>query len=286
MGLDVNATEWDQLEQILEPWGVQPGFGDHWLRLDSIAEFAVDSTAAAALFREPKLEPPGERGAMRVTPQQIREGMLTINRYGWRPAIHITGDGTLDHVIAAYQAADAQSSIRDKRWIVEHIPYVQPDQMDKLARLGVLVSAQLQGHGGTEGAARTLGEARASRTGLIRDMLNRGIMVSAGSDWPAETSNPFVNIQFYVTRKAENGSLVGPEQRISRQQALRMATVNNAYFTFEEDVKGALEPGKLADFLILSGDVMTVPEEEIEEVHPLATYVGGRRVYAAPGGGF
>ena len=77
-----------------------------------------------------------------------------------------------------------------------------------------------------------------------------------------------------------------PTQKISRQEALRLATINNAYFTFEEDIKGSLEPGKLADFVILSDDIMTVPEEKILEIKPLATYVGGRKVYSAPQGGF
>ena len=79
---------------------------------------------------------------------------------------------------------------------------------------------------------------------------------------------------------------IGPEQKISREQALRVATINYAYMTFEEKLKGSIEPGKLADFLILSGDVLTVPEDQILSLHPLATYVGGRKVFARPGGGF
>jgi len=286
MGIDVQATDWDKLDEILSPMGAGPGFGDHWLRLDSVSEFAVDSYANVALFREPKLNPPGELGTMRITPDQIKQAMITINKYGWRPAIHITGDGTLDKVLDAYEAANAISPIAGKRWVVEHIPYVHPDQMERIAKLGVLVSAQIQAHGGTAGAARNLGEARANRMVPIRELLDHKLMVSAGSDFPGEGSNPFVILQFYVTRKAEDGKLAGPEQKISREEALRMATVNNAYFTFEEDVKGSLEPGKLADFLILSGDIMTVPEEKIEEIKPLATYVGGKKMYSAPAGGF
>ncbi|MBI4478506.1 MAG: amidohydrolase [Acidobacteria bacterium] len=286
MGLDVQATDWDKLDDILSPLGAGPGFGDHWLRLDSVSEFAVDSNLNVALFREPKLNPAGELGTMRITPDQIQQAMITINKYGWRPAIHITGDGTLDKVLDAYEAANAVSSIVGKRWVVEHIPYVQPDQMERLAKLGVLVSAQIQAHGGTAGAARALGEARANRMVPIRELLDHKIVVSAGSDWPGETNNPFVILQFYITRQSEDGKLAGPEQKITRQEALRMATVNNAYFTFEEDVKGSLEPGKLADFLILSDDILTVPEDKIEQIKPLAVYVGGKKMYAAPSGGF
>ena len=284
MGLDVVAADWDQLDELLKGWGVGPGFGDHWLRVDSISEFALDSRASA-LFREPKLD--GTRGEIRITPEQIRQAMITMNHYGWRPSPHIAGDATLDHVLAAYEAADAESSIRNKRWIVEHIPYVHPDQMRRIARLGVLVSVQLQGRRGTAGAARVLGAARANQIAPIRELLDHRIVVSAGSDWAGgDNNNPFENIYFYITRKAQDGSLVTPTQKISRQEALRLATINNAYFTFEEDIKGSLEPGKLADFVILSDDIMTVPEEKILEIKPLATYVGGRKVYSAPQGGF
>ena len=284
MGLEFFAADWEQLEGFLTDWGVGPGFGDHRLRLDSISEFALDSRASA-LFREPKLD--GSPSLIRITPDQIRQAMLTMNRNGWRPSPHIAGDATLDHVLAAYEAADAESPIRGKRWVVEHIPYAHADQMETMARLGVAVSAQLQGRGGTAGAARQLGEERANRVAPIRDLLDHDIVVSTGSDWAGgDNNNPFENIYFYVTRKAADGTLVNPSQRISRQDALRLATINNAYMTFEEDIKGSLEPGKLADFVILSGDVMTVAEERILEIEPLATYVGGRKVYSAPQGGF
>jgi predicted amidohydrolase YtcJ len=286
MGIDVQATDWDKLDGILSPLAVQPGFGDHWLRMDSVSEFAMDSTAAVALFREPKLNPAGELGTMRIMPEQLTHAMITINKYGWRPAIHITGDGTLDKVLDAYEAASAVHSIVGKRWVVEHIPFTQPDQMERMAKLGVIVSAQIQARGGAAGSARILGEARASRMVPIREFLNHKLVVSGGSDWPGEGNNPFEIIQFYVTRKAEDGKLAGPEQKLSREEALRLETVNNAYFTFEEEVKGSIEPGKLADFLVLSEDVLTVPEDRIDEIKPLATYVGGKKMYAAPGSSF
>lgn len=121
----------------------------------------------------------------------------------------------------------------------------------------------------------------------MREMLNHGLVVSAGSDWPGGTNNPFVPFYFYVTRKTEDGSQVmSPAQKISRQEALRVSTINNAYMTFEEKIKGSIEPGKLADFVILSHDILTVPEEQIRSIQPLATYVGGRKVFSKEDGGF
>ena len=101
-------------------------------------------------------------------------------------------------------------------------------------------------------------------------------------------NNPFIPLYYYVSRKSRDGRVLGPQEKISRQQALRIATNNNAFATWEEKVKGSIEPGKLADFLVLSADFMTIPEDEILKLYPMATYVGGRKVYEAPeaGGAF
>ncbi|OFW04500.1 MAG: hypothetical protein A3G20_04640 [Acidobacteria bacterium RIFCSPLOWO2_12_FULL_59_11] len=283
MGLDIVSSDWDKLEEILKPWGVGAGFGDDWLRLDSVSEFALDD----GLMREAYLNPPGQFGRMRITADQIRQSMILMNRFGWRPAPHISGDRTVDHVLDAYAAADAESSIRDKRWVMEHVPIVHADQMKRMAELGVAVSAQIHPYGGNEAAVRNLGEARAERQVPMREFLDHGVIVSTGSDWSGgDSNNMFVNIGFYVTRKTRTGKIAGAAQKITRQEALRVATVNNAYLTFQEDVKGSIEPGKLADFLILSKDIMTVPEDEIQTILPLSTFVGGRKVFSGKDGGF
>ena len=116
----------------------------------------------------------------------------------------------------------------------------------------------------------------------VRSLIDRGVIVSAGSDFqngPSSSDNPFIPIYFYVTRKTSNGEVVDPSEKITRAEALRVSTYNYAYMTFEEKLKGSLEPGKLADFLILSDDILTVPEEKILSIRPLATYIGGRQVY-------
>ena len=120
----------------------------------------------------------------------------------------------------------------------------------------------------------------------MRTLLDHGVSVSAGSDWPGGTNNPFIPYYFYVSRKNEAGSVVGPEQKITRQEALRVSTINSASLTFDERIKGSIEPGKLADFVILAQDILTIPEDQIPSIQILATYVGGRKVFAREGGGF
>jgi predicted amidohydrolase YtcJ len=282
VGLELNAGEEARLEQMIAPWGIGPGFGDEWLRIDGIAEYNPGDQ-----LREPYADRDGKDvGTLRLPEERFREAILTMNKYGWRPAIHISGDRTLDIVLDAYEAADRQRSIRDRRWIVEHIPLVHRDQMERIKRLGVVVSAQFQPYAGAGNMLKRWGKQRADRAVPMRELLDHGLIVSGGSDWPGAPNNPFVNIYFYVTRKTMGEGTVGPAQKITREEALRVETINNAYLTFEEKIKGSIEPGKLADFVILSDDILTVPEDKILNVRPLATYVGGRQVYLRSGSGF
>jgi predicted amidohydrolase YtcJ len=278
VGLELNAGEEDKLERMLESWGVGPGFGDEWLRLDCVAEYNPGEQV-----REPYIDRGSQDvGELRLPVGRFRQAILTMNRYGWRPAIHITGDKTLDIVLDAYEAADHVRSIKDRRWVVEHIPLVHPDQMVRMKHLGVVVSAQFQPYAGAEGMLKRLGPERTEHAVPMREMLDAGLVVSGGSDWPGAPNNPFVNIYYYTTRKTLRAGPIGAAQKISRLEALRVMTVNNAYLTFEERIKGSIETGKLADFVVLSDDLLTVPDERLLSITPLATYVGGRRVYAAP----
>jgi predicted amidohydrolase YtcJ len=249
---------------------VTPGFGDHWLRIDSAGE-----------------RPHAPEGD--ATPEQYKALMLELNRLGWRHSPHVGTNEALEAILQAYEAADRESPIRDKRWVVEHIPNVTPPLMERLAKLGVIVSTNMAGYAGNyDAAVRALGREQAERQTPVKEMLDHHLVVVNGSDYggpsPETTTsnNPFVPLYYYVSRKTRDGRVLGPQEKISREEALRIATYNNAFATWEEKVKGSIEPGKLADFLILSGDFMTIPEDEILKLHPMATYVGGRKVYEAP----
>jgi predicted amidohydrolase YtcJ len=255
---------------LVRQQGVTPGFGDHWLRIDSAGE---------------RPNPP----AGDATPQEYRALMLELNRLGWRHSPHVATNDALEAVLQAYEAADRESPIRDKRWVVEHIPNVTPPLMDRLAKLGVIVSTNMAGYAGNyDAAVRTLGQEQAERQTPVREMLDHNLVVVIGSDYggpnpdTTTSNNPFVPLYYYVSRKTRAGRVLGPQEKISRAEALRIATYNNAFTTWEEKVKGSIEPGKLADFLVLSADFMTIPEDEILKLHPMATYVGGRKVYEAP----
>lgn len=276
MGLELNPDQADQLESLLAPVGVMTGFGDHWLRLDGIAEFNPGS-----MMREDYSNQPGSRGQPNLTAESYTRAARIANRHGWRLSPHVDGDRALDFVLDAFEAADRERSIRDRRWIVEHAVISHPDQMRRLKQLGVLISAQVQPNEGAAGLVTRYG-GRAERALPVREWVEHGLLVSTGTDWPGPDNNPFHTLQFYVTRQAHGYGPFGPSQRVSRELALRLATINNAYMTFEEADKGSIEPGKLADFLVLSADYLTVPEDQIGAIHPLASIVGGREMYRHP----
>jgi hypothetical protein len=276
-GLQVNPSDMETLEDMLKPFGVSSAFGDNWMRLDGLAEFNPGS-----MWRGGNPAP-----APNIEAEIYMKAILVANRYGWRVSPHTDSDGAMDLVLEAFEAADKESSIRDKRWTIEHATYVQPDQMERIKKLELVISAQAQPYRGGN-ALRTLGKERAERAVPIREFMDHGIVVTGGSDWGgnSNSNNPFANIYFYVTRRSMEGDVVGAAQKISRAEALRVETINNAYLTFEEKIKGSIEAGKLADFVILSQDILTVPEEQIRAITPLATYVGAKKVYSSPVGGF
>ena len=291
MGRDLGPGEADDVEEIVGAMGVEGGFGDEWLRYDSLGEFSVDGgwrDQVTSTVRTPGGQT--ARVTANMSAEKFREAVMVMNRLGWRPAPHVNADDALDMVLDGYEAADREKSIRDKRWVLEHASMMRPDQMDRSARLGVVISAQSQPYRGganlMRSMARYIGKKRVENLVPMRDMLDRGLIVAAGSDWGGRSSNnPFVPFYFNVTRKTEEGLVVGAEQRISRMEALRVSTFNNAYLTYEENIKGSIEPGKLADFVILSQDILTVPEEQIRSTQPVATYVGGQKVFGT-GEGF
>ena len=285
MGRDLGPGEADDIEEMVGPVGVGVGFGNEWLMYDSFGEFSVDG-GWRDQFTSTVKTPGGQAVSVtaNISAEKFRQAVMTMNRLGWRPAPHVNADDALDLVLDAYEAADREKSIRNMRWVLEHASMIRPDQMDRFARLGVVIAAQFQPYRGganlMQSMARLIGKKRVENMVPMREMLDRGLIVSAGSDWGAgTTNNPFVPFYFNVTRKTDEGMVIGAAQRISRTEALRVSTINNAYLTYEEKIKGSIEPGKLADFLILSQDILTVPEEQLRSTQPLATYVGGQKVF-------
>jgi predicted amidohydrolase YtcJ len=273
---------------LLTPDGVgdyQQDEGDEWLRVGGI-KLGVDGGFEGGWMREPYAEPFGEHGTYRglqtMTAAKFTSLVRTFNRGGWRVFTHAVGDAAIDQVLDGYEAADAEKPIAGRRWGIEHAFIAWPDHFARMKKLGLAVSAQDHLYLAGPSLLKYWGRERAARTTPVRAFLDAGLPVSLGTDASVVPYPPLWAIYHFVTRETINGGVFGPEQRITRQEALRADTMGYAWLTFEEGQKGSIEVGKLADLAVLSDDIMTCPEKQIERMQVLMTMVGGRVVYEKP----
>jgi len=182
-------------------------------------------------------------------------------------------------VLAAYEAAHAEQSIAGKRWTIEHGFIPQSDQFPRMKKLGLVVSAQDHLYLAGPSLVKYWGPKRAAWTTPLRAYLDQGLVVAGGTDSAVVPYPPLWAIYHFVTRDTISGGVLGEDQKISRREALQVATINNAYLTFEETIKGSIEPGKLADLVVLPEDILTCPAKRIEQMQVVMTMVGGRIVY-------
>ena len=275
----------DDIAEAVVATGFQPDEGDEWLKIGGV-KLGVDGGFEGGWMREPYVEPWGRDGTFHgintMSPEAYTDTVLALNELGWRPATHAVGDAAIDLVLDAYEAAHEQQPITGKRWAIEHGFIPAPDQFPRMRTLDLAVSAQNHLYVAGPSLEKYWGRERASWTTPVRTYLDEGIPVSGGTDAPVIPYPPLWVIYHFVTRDTLSGGVFGADQGISREEALRLVTVNNAYLTFEEDLKGSIEPGKLADLVVLSDDIMTVPEEQIDDLTVLMTMVGGGIVYEHP----
>lgn len=281
----MTVEEW---EHLLAHTGVASEFGDEWLSLSGL-KLQVDGgmTLRTAWTRAPYFDDPDYHGLVVIEPERFRRLVASGNRLGWRFGVHAVGDAAVDAVLDAFEAAGEEVPIAGRRFIVIHGSLMLPDQMDRARAMDVRVDAQSVFLWRKAGAiARFMGRETAERAKPLRSMIDRmGIdAVGAGTDYPINELDPFVNMYVMTTRRDANGDVWGPSEAITREEALRLYTSAAARYTFCERLTGSIEPGKLADFAILSDDPMAVPDEALKEIVAVETIVGGRTVHAgAPG---
>ncbi len=268
--------------RTLDQSGIQPDEGDEWLRAGGI-KLAVDGGFEGGLMRQPYEEPWGEKGTFRglqtIDTERYMAIVAEVNKRGWRVATHAVGDAAIDLVLAAYERANREHTIVDRRWSIEHAFIGRPDHLPRMKALGVAISAQNHLYLAGPSLVKYWGFERASLTTPVRRYLDAGLPVSSGTDAPVVPFPPLWTLYHFVTRDTITGGILGANQRVSREEAIRMATVNNAWLTFEERTKGSLETGKLADLIVLSENPMTCTETKLRDAEVLLTMVGGKIVY-------
>jgi hypothetical protein len=279
------ADSADAMRSAIAASGIKPDEGDEWVRIGGM-KLGVDGGFEGGWMREPYAEPWGERGTFRGV-NTMRQAAYTdvvkeLNRLGWRVATHAVGDAAIDEVLAAYEAANAERSIAGKRWAIEHGFIPQADQFPRMKALDLVISAQDHLYLAGPSLVSYWGAKRAAWTTPMRAYLDRGFVVAGGTDSAVVPFPPLWVIYHFVTRDTISGGVLGADQRISRKEALQVETINNAYLTFEERVKGSIEPGKLADLVVLPEDILTCPAKKIEQMAVTMTMVGGKIVYQRP----
>jgi predicted amidohydrolase YtcJ len=271
----------DAVEPTLAKSGIRPDEGDAWLRIGGV-KLAVDGGFEGGLMRDLYEKPFDEdgkyRGLQTVDTERYVAAVRVLNRSGWRVATHAVGDAAMDLVLNGYERANAERSIVGRRWSIEHAFIGHPDHLPRIKALGVAISAQHHLYLAGPSLLKYWGPARANLTTPVRTYLDAGLPVSSGTDAPVVPFPPLWTIYHFVTRDTITGGVMGADQRISRQDALRLATINNAWLTFEEDDKGSLEPGKLADLIVLSENPLTCSETQLRDARVLMTMVGGKVV--------
>jgi predicted amidohydrolase YtcJ len=277
-----------ELDEVLESWNDVPTDlvpVDPWLSVGGV-KLLVDGGFEGGWMREPYAEPWGKGGTFRgiqmVPTDRYIELVRELNRRGWRIATHAVGDAAIDLVLDAYEAAHQDRSIAKRRWSIEHGFIPQPDQFPRMKALGVVVAAQNHLYLAAPSLVKYWGAERAAWVTPVKAYLDAGISVSTGSDSPVVPYQPLRTLYHFITRDTISAGVMGAHQCIDRETALRLSTQGTAYLTFEEHRKGTIEPGKLADLVILSKDILECPEEEIETMDVLLTMVGGKAVYQNP----
>ena len=269
------------IDPALAVSGVKQNEGDEMLRIGGI-KLAVDGGFEGGLMRDLYEKPWDENGTFRglqtLETERYTTAVRELNRQDWRVATHAVGDAAIDLVLSAYEKANNDVSIVNRRWSIEHAFVGRADHLPRMKSLGVAISAQHHLYLAGPSLVKYWGAARAGITTPVKMYLEAPLPVSSGSDAPVVPYPPLWTIYHFVTRDTITGGVLGADQRVTRQQALRMATISNAYLTMEERTKGSIEPGKFADLVMLNEDPLTCSDTQLRDARILMTMVGGRVV--------
>lgn len=260
-------------------------FGDDVLRIDGL-KTVLDSGIQGTFFRNPYLIIPGEqenpnyRGITSMSEEAFKELCSVVAQSGWRLGVHCAGDAAIDLLLDIWGEINKETPIVDKHWVLIHGQFPRPEHFDRIKRLGLRVACQ-SAHTYTMGAdmVKWWGLERACYSNPIRSYLRNGVRVGGGSDAFFCEWNPSALVWFDVTRQSKWAGVLGSDQAISREESLVYHTIDASLVSGDEDKQGSIEPGKLADLVVLSDNILTCPVERVKDIKALMTMVGGEVVY-------
>jgi len=267
--------------------GVHRAFGSPWLRIGAIKGFADGSLGSTtAYFFEPYVDAPATRGLLSDEMQdvaQMRSRLMAADYAGLQLCIHAVGDAAVAHVLDVFGAIVKANGERDRRFRIEHAQHIAPKDFDRFALLKTIASVQpYQAIDDGRWAERRLGRERIKTTDAFRTLLDRHVTLAFGTDWTVAPLNPMLTLYAATTRATLDGRNPNgwvPEQKLTIVEAVTAYTIGSAFAEFQEREKGTLARGKLADMVILSDDIFSIPPASIKDVKVLTTIVGGRIVH-------
>jgi len=289
--LTVRVYTWFPLDrQVIDSFrrlGVRAGYGDEWLRMGMVKGY-TDGTLGSrtAYMLEPFSDDVHTHGLAQYSQARLDSLVAEADAAGLQVILHAIGDAANRQALDAFERAERINPPHERRHRIEHAQVLAPQDIPRFRQLGVIASMQpTHATSDMRWAEQRIGHQRAQQGAYVwRSLLNAGATVIFGTDFPVEPIRPVEGIYSAVTRQSreEPGVPPGgwmPEQKLTRAEAIRLYTAAPAYGEWQERVKGTLRPGMLADFVVWSADLLTIPEREILTAEPLMTVVGGRTVY-------
>ena len=275
-----SVENWKELKEKIK----KDGAGDKWLKIGGVKGFVDGSLGShTAAMLAPFADSPKDSGFFVNTEDDLYKWTLNADKEGLQVMIHAIGDRAIRYLLDMYDSVANENGQRDRRFRIEHAQHIAPDDIARFSRSHIIASMQPY-HLIDDGrwAEKVIGSERMKTTYAFKSLFDCGATLTFGSDWFVAPPTPLEGIYSAVTRRTlDNKNPDGwvPEQKITVEQALMAYTKNGAYASFEENIKGTLEPGKLADFVVISEDLTTIDPIKIREAKILQTYVGGKKVY-------
>ncbi|MFC9599065.1 amidohydrolase [Peribacillus butanolivorans] len=258
-------------------------FGDRLTvrSLKLVGDGSLGSRSAALL--EDYSDRSGHKGNYRFTDEELYRLVKEARKYGWQVATHAIGDGAILQVLNTYERVLKEDPLADHRWRIEHFQIANASEIDRIAKVGILPSMQpVHATSDKNMAEDRVGPERIKYSYAWRKVIDAGSHIIGGSDAPVELVNPFHGLYAAITRMDSDGNPAGgwyPEESMTREEAIKAFTIWAAEGSFEEKIKGSLETGKLADFIVIDKDPMQCPEEQLKDIQVLTTVLGGEVVY-------
>jgi predicted amidohydrolase YtcJ len=259
--------------------GIYTGFGDEWIRVGGRKLSADGSASERTMRMSTPYVGTQDYGILTMSQEEINAAVEDTHRNNWQMGIHANGDVTIDMVLKAYESVLAKWPHPDRRHRIEHCTLVNPDLIRRIKATGTIPTpfwTYVYYHGEKWSE---YGEEKTRWMFAHRSFLDAGIQVPGASDYGPGPFEPLMALQGMVTRTDYRGRVWGANQKVSVDEAIRIATVNGARASYEETLKGAITAGKLADFVILEKDPHDVPPDAIKDIRIARTVAGGRTTY-------